>query len=281
MLGGISGSNRVKRRREKNKVQAETRAAVAQNAVAYVRVSTEEQAAHGHGLETQERAARAFAESQGYHLVELVSDAGVSGALRPAERPGFARVLELAERGRFSVLVVHKFDRLARSLGFAVNTVRDLDAIGVTLRSVTESAIDTTTPAGRMMFAVFAAMAENERDTITERTKGGRLTKASKGRHANGPAPYGYELVEGELRIVPEQAAVVRRILKARKRGPKITLQAIADMLNAEAIPAPKGERWHTATVSRIADNPTYRGVTERLFGDTHVLVPGAHEAII
>ena len=110
----VSGSKRVKRIRAQGRAVSKARAAIAQRAVAYVRVSTEEQVAHGHGMDGQERALRAFAESQGYELVQLVSDPAVSGATRPAERPGFSQVIELAEQGAFTVLLVYKFDRLAR-----------------------------------------------------------------------------------------------------------------------------------------------------------------------
>ncbi|MHB2208329.1 recombinase family protein [Methylobacterium sp. CM6257] len=63
------------------------------------------------------------------------------------------------------------------------------------------------------------------------------------------------------------------------------TLKAIADALNAEAIPAPKGGRWAISTVAYVTDNPKYRGAIEYLFrwngSEAHVLQPGAHKAII
>ena len=88
----MNGSNRIrllKRRATDHAVQAES---LATKAVGYIRVSTEEQAVNGHGLEVQDRAIRSFAESQGYTLIEVVSDPGVSGAKRPEDRPGFQRV---------------------------------------------------------------------------------------------------------------------------------------------------------------------------------------------
>src|SRR4051812_7705125 len=118
-------SRRVARLQAKRQAASEAKAAIAMQAVGYVRVSTEEQATHGHGLESQERAIRAFAESQAYELVEVVADAGVSGATVPALRGGFARVLELAAAKAFSVLLVWKFDRLARQIVYAVTAVND------------------------------------------------------------------------------------------------------------------------------------------------------------
>ncbi|GJD92906.1 recombinase family protein [Methylobacterium iners] len=287
-LQALSGSRRTSRNRARIKTQEAAKAVVATRAVGYLRVSTDEQAATGFGLETQERAVRAFAESQGYELVDVVTDAGVSGATRPAERAGFARVLELSESGRVSVLLVYRFDRLAREIRYAVTTVAELaERHDVGIRSVTEP-IDTATPMGRTVFAILAGMAESERFTIRDRTAGGKLSKAGRGGFAGGRAPYGYRTDQvGNLVVVDEQAAIVRRIFKERgpARRPKRTLQAIADGLNADGIPSPTGRKWRHDGVSYLLDNPKYRGAIEYLFTWTgteqHVLQPGAHAAII
>jgi site-specific DNA recombinase len=281
----VSGSRRVGRQRARNKIQTDTKAASAVRALGYLRVSTEEQAATGHGLEAQEKAVRSFAESQGYELIEVLTDPGVSGATRPADRPAFGQALELAAAKAFDVLLVAKIDRLSRDIRHAMTTVSDLaEQHEVAFRSVTESVIDTSNPMGRTFFAIFAGMAENERFVIRDRTAGGRVAKAGKGGFAGGQAPYGYTKdLEGGLRVVPEQARIVRRIYQERRR--KRTLQAIADGLNAEGIPAPKGGRWAVSTVAYVTDNPKYRGAIEYLFRwngtETHVLQPGAHAAII
>lgn len=284
----LSGSKRTSRIKARIKTQEAAKAVLSTKAVAYLRVSTDEQATNGFGLETQERALRAFAESQAYELVELITDGGVSGATKPTERPGFSRVVELAEAGAFSILLVYKFDRLAREIRYAVTTVAELaEQHDIGIRSVTEP-IDTATPMGRTVFAILAGMAESERFTIRDRTAGGKLSKAGRGGFAGGRVPYGYEADrEGGLRVVPEQAAVVRRIF--RERGPsrrtKRTLQAIADGLNADGIASPTGKTWNAGGVGYLLDNPKYRGAVEYLFSWTgteqHVLQPGAHEAII
>lgn len=281
----VSGSRRVGRLRARNKVLTESKAAAATRAVAYLRVSTDEQAATGHGLETQEQAVRAFALSQSYDLVEVAIDPGISGATRPADRPGFATVLALAASGAFDVLLVAKIDRLSRDIRHALTTVSDLaEHHEVAFRSVTESVIDTSNPMGRTFFAIFAGMAENERFVIRDRTAGGRMAKAAKGGFAGGQAPYGYtKNLQGGLRVVPEQARIVQRIHRERRR--RHTLQAIADGLNADRIPSPKGGIWRVSTLAKLLDNPKHRGVIEYLFtwngAETHVLQAGTHEAIV
>ena len=256
---------------------------IAETAVGYVRVSTEEQASNGHGLEAQREAIEAFAKSQGYKLLDVIIDAGVSGSTKPEEREGFRRVLELAETKAFSVLLVWRFDRLARSLVYAVTTANLLqEEYGVVLRSVTEP-IDTSTPMGQTVFAILAGMAAQERQAIIQRTLAGKREKARRGGFAGGPAPYGYRRDrDGGLEVDPDEAQTIRRIYTMRQQG--MSYRAIADVLNGEGIPTKRGGRWYAGTVRYILDNPKYRGAVEYYFrfdGEAHVLENAQHEAII
>jgi DNA invertase Pin-like site-specific DNA recombinase len=276
-------SRRAQRIWRKVQEQKEHRQEVARKAAGYIRVSTEEQAATGYSLDAQERAIRAFAESQGYELVDVVADPGVSGASRPEKRPGFSRVLSLAQEGAFSVLLLWKFDRLARNLTHAVTAANTLrEQYGVVIRSVTEP-IDTATPVGETIFAVLAGMAAQEREAIIERTLAGKKEKARRGGFAGGPAPLGYRRdKEGGLEVDPKEAEVVRRIYAMRRQG--MSYRAIADALNAGGIPTKRGGRWHPATVAYILDNPKYEGYVEYFFrwgGEQHIYREGAHEALL
>jgi DNA invertase Pin-like site-specific DNA recombinase len=96
-----------------------------------------------------------------------------------ADRPGLAQALGFLREG--DVLVVWKLDRLGRSLAHLVETVAALAARGIGFRSLTE-AIDTTTPGGRLVFHLFAALGEFERDLIRERTRAGLAAAAARGR---------------------------------------------------------------------------------------------------
>ena len=276
-------SSRVQRLRQKSLVQKRTQEQVAMKAAGYVRVSTEEQVETGHGLEAQERAIRAFAESQGYELVDVIIDAGVSGAKRPEDREGFAQVLELSEQQAFSVLLVWKFDRLARNLTYAVTSVNTLrEQYNVVLRSVTEP-IDTSTPMGETIFAILAGMAAQERRSITERTLAGKREKAGKGGFAGGAAPLGYKRdKEGGLVVDHESADTVQHIYTMRRHGS--TLQAIADSLNCGGVPTKRGGAWYPGTVRYILDNKKYQGYVEYYFkweGEAYVIKTGDHSPII
>ena len=96
-----------------------------------------------------------------------------------ADRPGLAQALSYARSG--DVLAVWKLDRLGRSMSHLIATVSELESRGVGLRSLTEQ-IDTTTPGGRLIFHVFGALGQFERDLIRERTRAGLKAAEARGR---------------------------------------------------------------------------------------------------
>ncbi len=100
------------------------------------------------------------------------------------DRPEFLRMLELARPG--DIIVVWKLDRLGRSLKDLIETVNDLAARGIELRSLKEN-LDTSTPTGKLMFHVIAALAEFERDIIQERTLAGLEAARARGRKGGRP----------------------------------------------------------------------------------------------
>jgi len=276
-------------KRQLNKIQEAVKVPVQGQqlkAIGYVRVSTEEQSEHGNGLDYQAEAIKAFAISQGYELLDIIADGGISGASLPAEREGFSTILQMVEDKAFDVLLVWKFDRLARHLVYAVQTVNELQDKGIILRSVTEP-IDTASPMGQVLFSVLAGMAVMERANIVSRTKSGRISKAEKGGYATGQAPLGYEVTDNGLEVVEEEAATVRRIFELREEG--LSLRAIASRLTEEGHKTKKGGKWYASTVAAILDNVKYSGHVEYVFQPNnmiefpgkHVLAPGQHQAII
>jgi DNA invertase Pin-like site-specific DNA recombinase len=96
-----------------------------------------------------------------------------------ADRPGLKAALSFVRNG--DILTVWKLDRLGRSLPHLIETVNGLEARGVSFRSLTE-AIDTTTPGGRLIFHIFGALGQFERDLIRERTRAGLDAAMARGR---------------------------------------------------------------------------------------------------
>lgn len=132
--------------------------------IGYARVSTSEQ---DHALQID--ALRAAG-------CERIVEETASGA--KIDRPQLAMLLNLMREG--DVLVVWKLDRLSRSMQQLVNTVADLAKRGIGLKCLTQD-IDTTTAGGRLVFGVFAAIAEFERAMIVERTKAGMAASRKRG----------------------------------------------------------------------------------------------------
>lgn len=108
---------------------------------------------------------------------ETVFQDHASGA--KAERPGLADALAYLRRG--DALVVWKLDRLGRSMAHLIDTVRELETRGVGFRSLTEG-VDTTTPGGTLVFHIFGALAQFERDLIRERTNAGLKAAEARGK---------------------------------------------------------------------------------------------------
>lgn len=113
------------------------------------------------------------------------------------DRPGLAACLKALRSG--DTLVVWKLDRLGRDLRHLVNLVHDLTDRGVGLKVLTGhgAAIDTTTAAGKLVFGIFAALAEFERELIAERTRAGLSAARARGRHGGRP----YKMTAAKLRL--------------------------------------------------------------------------------
>ena len=145
--------------------------------IGYMRVSKSD----GSQTTDPQRDALIAAGVKAEHLYEDM----VSG--KKEERPGLTVCLKALREG--DVLLVWKLDRLGRNLRHLINTVHDLTARGIELKVLTGhgAAIDTTTPAGKLIFGIFASLAEFERELISERTKEGLNSARARGRKGGRP----------------------------------------------------------------------------------------------
>ena len=150
-------------------------------AAIYVRVSTDKQT-----VENQVGELRRIAERRGWEIVEIYNDAGISGSKGRDQRPGLDRMLKDASKRRFDVVMAWAIDRLGRSLVDLLGTIENLKACNVDLY-LDQQAIDTTTPAGRLMFQVTGAFAEFERSMIRERVRAGLKRAVQQGKSLGRP----------------------------------------------------------------------------------------------
>lgn len=132
----------------------------------------------------QLRELREYCERRGWTVTGEFVDVGISGA--KDSRPELNRLMAEAHRRRFDAVVVWKFDRFARSVSHLLRALETFNALGIAFASLSES-VDTTTPAGKMVFTVLGAVAELERSLIAERVRAGLRNARAKGKRLGRP----------------------------------------------------------------------------------------------
>jgi DNA invertase Pin-like site-specific DNA recombinase len=147
----------------------------------YARVSTTN---HGQDVTLQTRELEHFAHVRGWQIVGSYTDAGVSGS--KDSRPELNRLMADAHKRRFDIVCVWRFDRFARSVSHLLRALETFKALGIDFVSFSEQ-MDTSTPAGKMVFTVLGAVAELERSLIVERVKAGMRNARAKGRRIGRP----------------------------------------------------------------------------------------------
>jgi len=147
----------------------------------YARVST---ANNGQDPTMQTRELREYCERRGWSVAGEFVDMGISGTKE--KRPELDRLMTDAHRRRFDAVIVWKFDRFARSVSHLLRALETFQALGIHFVSLSES-LDTSTPAGKMVFTVLGAVAELERSLIVERVKAGLRNARAKGRKLGRP----------------------------------------------------------------------------------------------
>lgn len=212
-------------------------------AIGYIRVSTEQQANEGVSLEAQKAKIAAWCVTNGYELVNVFVDAGISGKSMD-KRPGLQDAMKALKKGM--ALVSYSLSRLARSTKDALSIGETVAKRKADMVSLSEQ-IDTTTAAGKMMFQMLAVLAEFERNLVAERTTNALQHKKATNQKYTNITPYGFEAIEGRLVQVQAEAAIVAEIQAARASGN--TLQSIADTLNGRGIPTKTGKTWQPATI--------------------------------
>jgi DNA invertase Pin-like site-specific DNA recombinase len=147
----------------------------------YARVSTVN---HGQDVGLQTRELRQFAEARGWTVAGEYIDAGVSGA--KDSRPELNRLMADAHKRRFDVVCVWRFDRFARSVSHLLRALETFKALGIDFVSYSEQ-MDTSTPAGKMVFTVLGPVAELERSLTVERVRAGLRNARAKGKRLGRP----------------------------------------------------------------------------------------------
>jgi len=211
---------------------AETRA------ISYRRVSTDEQADSGLGLDAQNASIAKTVSARGWAVTAELVDAGISGSTPPSSRPALAQALEMLAAGSADALVVAKLDRATRSvadlcylLDLADRQKWDFVALDL--------GIDTSTPMGRAMAQMAGVFSELERKMIGQRTSDALQALKASGHRLGRPIE------------LPE--TVRQRIVNERIGG--ASLRAIAAGLRSDGVSTARGAKWHASTVKAVLDS--------------------------
>ena len=268
----------------------------------YTRVSTAMQV-DGYSLEAQEERLRKEAKHRGYKVIGVYQEEGKSGK-NIVGRKVFQQMLDDirdTSKDTPDYVYVFKLSRFGRNAADTLSSLQFLEDFGVSLLCV-EDGIDSAGAAGKLLIAVYAAVAEAERENILAQTMAGRYQKARDGKWNGGFAPYGYKLVDGELKIEESEAEAIRLIFDKYTNG-NLGINSVAKWMNDcgyKKIVRKNGtlDKFSSHFVKLILDNPVYAGYiaygrrkTEKIDGtrnefhivkqDEYDLFEGQHEAII
>ncbi len=203
-------------------------------AILYSRVSTDEQADSGLGLDDQTRKVNALAELHADGLERLVlTDDGYSA--KSLNRPGMTQALAMLESGEATMLIVSKLDRLTRSIRDFAEISTLADAQGWAL-IIGDPSVDTSKASGRLVLNLMMAVGEWEREVIGERTKSALAELKASGVRLGRPV-----LMDETVRT---------RIASERADGR--SLRAIAAGLTADEIPTARGGKWYASTIKAV-----------------------------
>src|SRR6266478_2079353 len=222
----------------------------------YTRVSTEEQR-EGQTIDSQVAELERFSREKGWPIVGIYKDEGWSGGVM--ERPELDRLRDDAQKGVFDAVLINDVDRLARDVAHLGVIKRDLERKGI--KVIFRKLPSDTSPTSNLMVNILGSFAEFERELIADRTRRGRRHKVEVRKLYLGcNTSYGYRYVpidratnaEGFLKIIPEEARVVRQMFEWVDRE-GLSARRLLNRLNERRIRPKKGAaKWAKSSVLRI-----------------------------
>ncbi|WP_110114485.1 recombinase family protein [Bacillus sp. CGMCC 1.16541] len=224
----------------------------------YLRVSTDKQAQEGFSIDGQEHEATEFAHKYfiGHELaIRVYVDEGVS-AKSIKGRKDLNRMMRDVKAGALDVVITYKVSRLSRTLSDSLKIVEEIHKEKVRFISIKEG--EYGTPHANLQFNILASVAQYQREELVENVKMGMSQRARIGKF-NGGLVLGYETIEKELVIVPEEAETVKLIFTKFVHEGWGT-KKIANYLNDIGRRTKKNNPFSVSTVSIILDNPIYKG---------------------
>lgn len=178
----------------------------------YVRVSTVKQT-----VENQIQVLREYSDRCGYQITQIYSDNGISGSKGRKDRPGLDQMMRDGVQRRFEMVLVWSVDRLGRSVSDLVEIMKELNELKIDLY-FNQQSLDTTTSSGRMVFGIFASIAEMERNLISERVIAGLERAVSQGKKLGRPTKMN-DGMKNAVRLLREKGMGIKQISKQLEIG--------------------------------------------------------------
>ena len=199
-----------------------------------------------------------IAQHDGWELVDVYADEGLTGT-RMDQRDDFNRMMRDCRKGKIDRILVKSVSRFARNTRDCLSALRELSAMGVSVRFEKEN-IDTKTLTTELMVSVSGSLAQQESISISANQKMSYQRRMERGEFITCTAPYGYRIMDKkDLEIVPEEAATVRWIFDAYLKGRSSGW--IAEQLTAKGIPSQSGaECWRETGIRYLLTNEKYIG---------------------
>ena len=222
------------------------------NAVIYARFSSSAQ--REESIEQQINVCTAYAEREGYNVIQTYSDRALTG--RTDKRPQFLQMIKDAKKGGFCAILVYALDRFSRDKYDSARYKHELRACGVRVVSATEPIADN--PSGILIESVFEGLAQYYSAELAQKIRRGNEDNAKKCL-ASGSIPFGFRRShDGHYEIMPEEADIVREIFRRVDSG-----ESYADIcrdLNARGIKTRHGSSWNRSSFNTILRNQRYIG---------------------
>lgn len=257
------------------------------NVIGYIRVSTQGQVKDGYSLSYQHDEIEAYCETNGWNLIQVYIDAGISGAKvdeesMEIERDGFQDMLTGLSISQVDYVVVLNTNRLWRSDLVKVLVHREFKKYGVDVKSIEQPnySIYKNDPNDFLVNGLLELLDEYQRMEIALKLGRGRNKKAMQGGYAGGRVAFGYNARKGQktIEVIQDEALAVKRLFELKELYPKWSLSELACRMNSEGFTTKQGKSFTKVQVKRILDRKEfYQGMY--CYGG--IKVEGKHRAIL
>lgn len=239
----------------------------------YARVSTTNQAQEGYSIDGQLSALSSYCDAKGWQVYDTYTDAGHTGS--NMDRPALQKLLLDIRRKKVDAVLIYKLDRLSRNVRDTLYLAKDIfEANGISFISLSEN-IDTSTAMGALFLTLLSAIAEFEREQITERMQMGKVGRAKSGKAMSWVVPpFGYDYIDDGYVVNEFEAQLVREMFDYYIKTSSVT--ALVVKLNDEGHIG-KDIDWTYRTVKQTLTNPVHIGKNQ-FKGNVY---DGDHEAIV